>query len=525
MLALLIVGGLLLLAGPAAAAPNYEDVIDITFPTLEESASTGITGGAGHNWGFINDYMSGRGNTCGIHRATDIFGPHGQEVFAAEGGTVTWLSTGSHYIIEVTSDAGYRYRYMHLGRGHQGTDQAFAPGIEKGATVERGEHIGYIGSSGNASADNPHLHFEIAHPDLHDTPCRSGGWGYYNPFPSLKDAVERGDVPGLDVEPEVEVDLDLVDRLAGPSRVETAVELAKAAHPDGVDHVVVAPGWSYPEAIAAGPLAAALDAPVLLTRSEELHRAVADAIDKLGAHHVTLVGDDGALAAQVAEDLAADTAVEADEVERLAGDGPVGTAATVAGRVRELTGADRVLIARGADPDDPDGWPDALASGWYGAASGEPVVMVEPGSLPEATAAALEGVSEAVIAGGTRAVETTVEDAIAHHVDRVTRLAGENRYLTATELVDDLLDRGVVEGNHVWVATAGDFADAQSAAPTVVARGGVLALVDGAADASRDGLDDWFAGHADRFSAGTAIGGTRAISEEALHRLAERLGG
>lgn len=534
VVAVFVLAGLLALTGAANAdGRHYEDIVDITFPAPAEMAQSPTSGGMG----FIDDYFFSRGNTCGIHRATDLMGPHGAKVYAARSGTVTLTRTGSHNWLRLEDADGYRHTYLHLGRNYGPRDEAFAPGIEEGVHVERGEHIGFVGSSGNASESAPHLHFEINHTDLHDTPCRASGWGYYNPYASLIDAIARGDVPGMDDgessddgEPTDEsqpdgagAEIDHVDRIAGSTRISTAADLATAAFPDGADHVVIGPAYSFQETIAAGPLAAALGGPVVTTEPEELHERAAEAIRELAPERVTLVGDHDVLGYGVFDDLVANTDVHGEHIERLAGEGPAATAATVADRVLSHTETDTVLVARGADPEADDAWPDALTGGWYGAVTGAPVLLTTPDGLPESTAGALADADAATIVGGTAAISEDVEAALGEHVDTVDRLAGSTRFTTATALVDALLADGAIDPDRLWAATGGDFADALAAAPAVAAQGGALTLIDGTEGDADDGLDDWFAEHHDRFETGAAIGGTEAISDDALRIFGERL--
>jgi hypothetical protein len=174
-----------MLASPAAAAPSYDDPVDITFP---------VDG----NVDYSNDYDSPRSR--GAHGATDLGhrDAYGLPVHAAVGGTVTWI-TGENgnppsygYMIRIAGDDGRDYAYIHLGRQNGPPSEAYASGIRSGSRVERGQHIGYVGHSGNASASWPHLHFEI-----HDDQVRDPyGDNRRNPYASLRAAEARGDYPG-----------------------------------------------------------------------------------------------------------------------------------------------------------------------------------------------------------------------------------------------------------------------------------------------------------------------------------------
>lgn len=178
-------------ASPAAASTDYEQVVNITFPVADPDGLTT----------FRDDYHDSRGGGTRVHRATDIGGrdAYGLPIHAAEGGTITWITgldgAGPHstagYAIGVRGDDGRTYRYMHLGRNDGPTGEAYASGMRSGTRVERGQHIGFLGYSGNASATWPHLHFEIIQSGVRDP----YGTDRINPVFSLRDAVRRGDLP------------------------------------------------------------------------------------------------------------------------------------------------------------------------------------------------------------------------------------------------------------------------------------------------------------------------------------------
>jgi murein DD-endopeptidase MepM/ murein hydrolase activator NlpD len=90
------------------------------------------------------------------HDATDIMEPRGTPVHAMVDGVVKKLflsKPGGITVYQFDDAEKYCYYYAHLDR--------YADGIVEGQHVPRGTVIGFVGSTGNAAADAPHLHLAI----------------------------------------------------------------------------------------------------------------------------------------------------------------------------------------------------------------------------------------------------------------------------------------------------------------------------------------------------------------------------
>ena len=116
-------------------------------------------------------------------------------------------------------------------------------------------------------------------------------------------------------------------RLGGADRYATAVAVSRSIAPSGTREVVLATGGAFPDALAAGPLAAKLAGVLLITSSTKLPPAVRDELARLKPRRITVVGGAGAVSASVL--AAARTAAGGSAVA-----------------VRRLEGTDRYLTAR-----------------------------------------------------------------------------------------------------------------------------------------------------------------------------------
>jgi murein DD-endopeptidase MepM/ murein hydrolase activator NlpD len=117
-----------------------------------------------------------------VHDAIDIIAPRNTPVLAATDGRVVKLfssAKGGITLYQLASaDEHYVLYYAHLER--------YADGLAEGHLARRGETIGYVGDTGNATPGNTHLHFQIYRVE---DPGRSFWTGEnLNPYPLLRAA-------------------------------------------------------------------------------------------------------------------------------------------------------------------------------------------------------------------------------------------------------------------------------------------------------------------------------------------------
>ena len=90
------------------------------------------------------------------HEAIDIIAPRSTPVRAVEDGTIARLffsKAGGITVYQFDPSGQFCYYYAHLER--------YADGLREGQSVSRGQVLGYVGTSGNAPKDTPHLHFAV----------------------------------------------------------------------------------------------------------------------------------------------------------------------------------------------------------------------------------------------------------------------------------------------------------------------------------------------------------------------------
>jgi murein DD-endopeptidase MepM/ murein hydrolase activator NlpD len=90
------------------------------------------------------------------HEAVDMLAPRNTPVHAVDGGSIAKLFTskaGGLTIYQFDRGGRLCYYYAHLER--------YADGLKDGQMVSQGDIIGYVGTTGNAPPNTPHLHFAV----------------------------------------------------------------------------------------------------------------------------------------------------------------------------------------------------------------------------------------------------------------------------------------------------------------------------------------------------------------------------
>ena len=133
-----------IVASPAALISDYERLgrRELALPV------------AGAESVLVDNFGEARGDHP--HEALDILAPRGTAVVAVDDGVVRKLFTsvrGGLTVYQFDPEEAYCYYYAHLDR--------YADGLAEGQRLRKDDVLGYVGTSGNAAAGTPHLHFTI----------------------------------------------------------------------------------------------------------------------------------------------------------------------------------------------------------------------------------------------------------------------------------------------------------------------------------------------------------------------------
>ena len=223
-------------------------------------------------------------------------------------------------------------------------------------------------------------------------------------------------------------------RISGKDRITTSVEISKSAYTTS-ENVVLASGFNFADALSAGQLASALNAPLLLSSQYKLDSQTKNEINRLKAKKVFVVGGDNAISK-----TGVDTTLKSEKIDvtRLEGQDRYSTSQKVMEKTKEIINPEYLLIASGKN------FPDALAATGFFVNHKSVMVLSDGVTYPESNLKeiAIGGKNQLPLKGFTG-----------------RRVSGKDRYETALEIAKLSFDKN----NNAILASGQVFADSLSA--------------------------------------------------------------
>lgn len=225
-----------------------------------------------------------------------------------------------------------------------------------------------------------------------------------------------------------------VTRISGKDRITTSVEISKSAYTTS-ENVVLASGFNFADALSAGQLASALNAPLLLSSQNKLDSQTKNEIERLKAKKVFVVGGDNAISKS-----GVDTTLKSKNIDvtRLEGQDRYSTSQKVMEKTKKIINPEYLLIASGKN------FPDALAATSFFVNHKSVMVLSDGLTYPQSN------LQEIAIGG---------KNQLPLKGFKGKRVSGKDRYETALEIAKLSFDKN----NNAILASGQVFADSLSA--------------------------------------------------------------
>ncbi|TRW44384.1 cell wall-binding repeat-containing protein [Georgenia yuyongxinii] len=191
-----------------------------------------------------------------------------------------------------------------------------------------------------------------------------------------------------------------VSRLHGGDRYATAANISAAAFDEGVPVAYVASGRGYADALAGTPVAGRDDAPILLVDTNTVPDTIKTELGRLKPGRIVVLGGSSVVSDAVLTQLRQYTS---GSVTRQYGGDRYATAVDISKKAFP-NGASTVYLASGL------GFPDALAGAPAAGIANAPILLVQPGSIPDVVLAEIKRLAptKIVVLGGTSAISDAV---------------------------------------------------------------------------------------------------------------------
>lgn len=301
----------------------------------------------------------------------------------------------------------------------------------------------------------------------------------------------------------------IFSRISGADRYTTAAKIAQQGWSGTCKNVVLSSGsdGSLVDALAAGPLAAQLKAPILLTDNGSVLNSAAKAeLQRLQPTKVYITGGLGVIKQSVLDEIQGMgmTLVQLGGADRYE---------TSVNIMKEMAnqGADLSKIVMAAGWSSPA---DALSVAPIAAARKMPILATTQDQLPSVVKTYLDSIkdkiSESYVVGGTAAVSDAVK---AQLPGKVSRFAGQTRYDTNAEVLKGLAND--YKNDKVYIANGESLVDALASVPLAAGEEAPVVLVNQQPDKAVKDFVKLNMSTADL----VAIGGEGAVSDTEMNDL------
>lgn len=252
----------------------------------------------------------------------------------------------------------------------------------------------------------------------------------------------------------------LVKRLAGDDRYGTSEEICEYGWTSNSDYAIVTTGEDFPDALSAAPFAKIYNAPVLITKSNQLDSKAISELKRLKVNKVFIIGGTGAVSQSV-EKIINSSGIT---TERLYGANRYETSTKIAEKMDTKNG---VVLVSGDD------YPGALFMAPIAAKKGMPIILVQRDSIPDCVKGYLKNknIPKYYVIGDENIISRKVTDSLTN-VERITGKDKYDRNLNAISKFSDIIDF-----SKIYIATGQNFPDALSGSAMAARTGSPIILM------------------------------------------------
>ncbi|WP_443613700.1 cell wall-binding repeat-containing protein [Acididesulfobacillus acetoxydans] len=305
-----------------------------------------------------------------------------------------------------------------------------------------------------------------------------------------------------------------VTRLAGQSRVDTALAIAQAEYTGKIANVILATAGNYPDALTGSVLAYQLQAPILLVGSsdadqEKVLAYMKDNMNPSGT--VYILGGTGVVSSAMEAKVTADGF---PKITRLGGADRYETSVKIAGQLGVGSGTPIVLV-------NGENYPDALSISSIAAQMQLPILLVQKDGISDSVSQEIASIkpSKVYIIGGEGAISATVESQVAQLTGldqgNIMRIGGADRYATSLAVAQYFN----LSGQNVCVATGDNFPDALAGSVYAANHNAPIILAD---DSLSDQVMNYLKGK--NLTGATIFGGEAVVSKDIEQQLQQLIG-